>query len=84
MPNEVYFVYIVKSEKDGGFYTGLTKDPQRRLHEHNKSDTKTTRSRKPWKIVYLEQCGSLTDARKREKFLKSGSGREFRGRILPG
>jgi len=79
----IYYVYIIQSEKDKGFYTGLTTDVGRRLKEHDKSDTKTTRSKKPWKLVYFEKFENRTEARKREKYLKSGVGREFRKKILP-
>ena len=80
---DMYFVYIIQSCKDKGFYTGISSDPERRLKEHNKSDTKTTRSKKPWKLVYSEKFDSRIEARVREKFLKSGAGREFRDNLKP-
>ena len=79
---KMYYIYIIQSEKDGCYYTGLTSDLKRRLCEHNKSDTKTTRSKKPRKLVYSEKFDSRFAAREREKFLKSGVGREFRTKIL--
>ncbi len=79
----MHYVYIIQSEKDHSFYTGITTNLERRLHEHNKSDTKTTRSKKPWHLVYSESFSTRLDARGREKFLKSGAGREFRNSIVP-
>ncbi|MBI5732589.1 GIY-YIG nuclease family protein [Candidatus Jorgensenbacteria bacterium] len=80
----MYYVYIIQSlKKDTSYYTGLTSDIERRLKEHNKSDTKTTRSNKPWKLIYIEKFENRPAARIREKYLKSGVGREFRNKILP-
>ncbi|MBI3589324.1 MAG: GIY-YIG nuclease family protein [Candidatus Liptonbacteria bacterium] len=79
----MYFVYIIRSEKDGSYYTGLTGDLERRIREHNKSDTKTTRSKKPWRVIYSERCKTRQKAREREKFLKSGVGREWRNANMP-
>jgi len=61
---------------------GLTKNIKRRLQEHNSKQTKLNKSYAPFRIVYTEQCKTLSEARTREKFLKSGTGREFRDEIL--
>src|SRR3989338_1490130 len=82
-PYKMHYIYIIRSDKDGGYYTGLTSDLDRRVREHNKSDTKSTRSRKPWRIVYSEAYATLKEARAREKYLKSGVGRELRKKLLP-
>jgi len=81
-----YYVYIVKSIKDGKYYTGMTNDLQRRLREHNigKSSTPSTKNRGPFILVYKEEGLTLQQARHREKYLKSGAGREWRDKYLPG
>jgi len=81
--SEEYYIYIIQSEKDKSYYTGLTKNLGRRLKEHNRSNTKTTRSKKPWRLIYSEKCINRSEARKRERFLKSGVGRELRNKLLP-
>jgi len=81
--SEEYYIYIIRSEKDKSYYTGLTKNLGRRLKEHNRSDTKTTRSKKPWRLIYSKKLTDRKEARKREKFLKSGVGRELRNKLLP-
>ncbi|MBU1046651.1 GIY-YIG nuclease family protein [Patescibacteria group bacterium] len=78
----MYYVYILQSLKNLNYYTGLTKDIERRLQEHNSKQTKSNKSYAPFKIVYTEKCKTLSEARAREKFLKSGTGREFRNKIL--
>jgi putative endonuclease len=52
----VYFLYIVKCV-DGTFYTGITSDLERRVHEHNTSvrAAKYTQKRRPVLLVYFTQ-----------------------------
>jgi len=79
-----FYVYILKSLKDNRFYTGLTIDWKRRLKEHNigKINTRSTLNRGPFKLIHLEECENRTIARKREKFWKSGIGRELRDEMI--
>jgi len=72
-----YFVYAIRSKKDGRIYVGLSTDPERRLVEHNSGDTKSTRAFKPWSLIYKEFVGTRLQARELEKKLKSGFGKEF-------
>lgn len=75
----MYYVYVIKSLKDGKNYTGMTSDLQKRIAEHNKGSkgTPSTLSRGPFILVYNEEVENRSDARIREKYLKSGLGREF-------
>lgn len=50
---------------------------KRRLAEHNSGKNKSTRYMTPWSLVYCEEFKTLSDARARERFFKSGKGREF-------
>ena len=77
-----FFVYVMKSQKDGRFYKGMTNNLERRIYEHNKGKHKSTRPFCPWILVYHEEYNSREEARKRELYLKSGSGREFIRNIL--
>ena len=72
-----YFVHATKSQKYSRIYVGISKNPEQRLKEHNKSDTKSTKYYKPWTLIYKKFIGSRIEARKEEKRLKSGSGKEF-------
>ena len=76
----MYFVYILKSLKDGTFYTGLTNNIERRVREHDNGKYKESYSinHKPFKLVYFEELPSRIEARKREKYWKSGTGRDVR------
>ncbi len=79
-----YYVYIIKSESTGRVYTGITNDLNRRLNEHNKrkSNTIVSRNLTDFKYIYTEKVSNRIEARKREKYLKSGVGREFRNKLL--
>ncbi len=78
---EHMFVYIIKSIKDGSEYVGMSDNPDRRLTEHNYGEVKSTKAKRPWKKVYVEELSNRVDARKREKYLKSAAGRRFRKSI---
>jgi len=70
----MYYVYILKSNKDDNLYIGYTNDLRRRLKEHNTSFSKATKSRLPLKLVYYEAYLSEKDAKEREFKLKRFSG----------
>jgi putative endonuclease len=72
-------VYVLRSLKDGGLYVGLSSRVEVRKEEHNAGYNRSTRSRGPFELFYVERCNSRVEARKREKYLKSGVGREFLG-----
>ena len=73
----MWYVYILYSASSGKTYTGFSNDLQRRLTEHNVSESKgfTLRYR-PWVLIRSEIYSTKTEAMEREKFLKSGRGRE--------
>ena len=73
----MYYVYILKSEKDGLFYTGFTNDLNRRVEEHNQGLQESTKKRIPFELIYYEWCLNKEDAITREKYLKSGMGKRY-------
>lgn len=73
----MFFVYVIVSKINGlRFYVGLCEDVQKRLNEHNSQKTKSTKAYVPWELFYFEKFGARKEAREREKYLKSGSGKE--------
>ncbi len=66
----MYYLYILQSEIDFGYYIGITSNLEERLKEHNSGKTKSIKHRKPFKIIYTESFSNKTEARKREIFLK--------------
>ena len=66
----MYFVYLLKSNKNGKIYIGSTKNLERRLKEHNSGKCFSTKSLIPLEITYYEAFQYEEDARLREKRLK--------------
>lgn len=64
-------VYIVQCSDDT-LYTGICRNVQRRVHEHNKlkSAARYTRVRRPVQLVYQEQLASRSAAAQREYRIK--------------
>ena len=69
-----YYLYILKSELDGNLYVGISADPVKRLSEHNSVWSKSTKSRRPFKLVYTEGFPSKQAAAKKEWHLKNTPG----------
>jgi putative endonuclease len=78
----MFYVYVLKSLKNGRLYTGSTNDIERRFYEHNIGQTKYTSNTRPFELVYKESYNTKIEATKREKFLKTGKGRELLKSIL--
>ena len=76
--NTFQYVYILQSEKDSTkHYTGHTENIQERLKKHNSGGCSHTSKFKPWIIQNYFAFNSKDKAIAFEKYLKSGSGREF-------
>ncbi len=73
----MYYVYVLQSEKDKNFYTGFTQDLKLRFEQHQKGRVKSTKNRKPLKLIYYEACINKDDATKREKYFKTYLGKMF-------
>jgi putative endonuclease len=73
----MFMVYAIKSVKRNYIYVGISNNLSRRLDEHNDGKNKTTKPYKPFKLIYSESFKTRSEARKREIYFKSGSGKEF-------
>ncbi|NQT49701.1 GIY-YIG nuclease family protein [Candidatus Kuenenbacteria bacterium] len=70
-----FYVYILKSLKDGKFYIGLTADLKRRVSEHQKGKNISTSKRLPVELIYYEAFLSKKDAQRRERYFKTTKGK---------
>ena len=77
-----YYIYILKSSTTGKLYTGSTQNLEARLKAHNDGLSPYTKGRGPWELMYSEEYPTRSEAMKREKFLKTGKGRDFLKEIL--
>lgn len=72
-----YYVYILRSKKDGKFYTGYTENLKLRLDWHNNGKVDSTKNRRPLELIYFECCLNQQDTTHREKYLKTHFGKMF-------
>jgi putative endonuclease len=79
MPSDSWFVYIVRCS-DNTLYTGVAKDLERRLQQHNHGNdgAKYTRARRPVELVYRETAGNRALAQQREYRIKQLSAAQKR------
>ncbi len=74
----MFFAYILRNPK-GVLYKGSTDNLEKRVFQHNSDDgfKSFTGKRGPWKLVHSEKFETRKEAEVRERFFKSGKGREF-------
>ena len=70
-----YYVYLLLSLRDNGWYIGFTTDLRKRLAAHSRGLVSSTKFRTPFKLIHYEYFINEDDAKAREVFLKSGFGR---------
>ena len=71
------YVYVLRSNSDKMLYTGYTSNLKQRLQLHNEGKVPFTRNRIPIELIYFEGCNNQQDATRREKYLKSGNGKNY-------
>lgn len=69
----MHYVYLLKSKNKNWIYVGSTSDLVKRFHKHNKGLVKSTKSYKPFELIYYEAYKTLSLARKREFEIKKNS-----------
>lgn len=74
---DFYYVYILKSEKDGKNYAGYTQNLKLRLEQHQKGKVTSTKHRRPLQLIYFEACLNQQDTTKREKYFKTHYGKMY-------
>lgn len=79
-----YYTYVLLSKKDKGLYIGYTDNIKRRITEHDKGFADSTRNRRPLELIYFEGYKDKLAAMRREKYLKTGWGRNYLNKILAG
>ena len=76
----MYYVYLLQSNTR--LYIGQTTDLKRRFAEHNAGQSKSTKPYRPWTLIFYEAYCNQTDAKRREKYLKTTQGRQAIRRML--
>ena len=73
----MYYAYVLLSKVNGMLYKGSTENLELRVKAHNAGMVTFTSKYCPWELVYFEQFSTRSEAMAREKFFKSGKGREW-------
>ena len=76
------YVYVLLSEKDNNFYIGFIENVEQRLSGHNAGKNASTRSRRPFKLIYYEGHTTKSDALRREGYFKTTKGKVTLKQIL--
>lgn len=78
----MHYTYILQSKKDGQLYTGCTDNLQQRFKLHNSGKINATKNRQPLILIHYEAFVDKQDAFTRERWLKTGWGRNQLKKIL--
>ena len=70
----MFYTYIIQSEKTNKYYVGFTSDIEQRLKKHNAGNVKSTKHSVSWKLVYKEDFLIKVDAWRREQQIKRYKG----------
>jgi len=72
----MYSIYVLKSEKDGKLYIGCTSDIENRLYYHNSGKVLSTKSRRPFNLIFTEAYVDKYQAFKKERYYKTAKGKK--------
>jgi putative endonuclease len=72
----MFTTYVLQSQSTHRLYTGSTSDLNKRLEQHNTDFRFSRKHRGPWVLVHREDVATLAEAVRRERYLKTGKGRE--------
>ncbi len=79
----MFYIYCLESKNSDELYFGYTNNLKRRFKEHNQGLNFSTKRYIPWQLIYYEACINEQDAKRREGYLKTSTGRRmFRRRII--
>ncbi len=80
----MYTTYVLRSESCAQLYIGSTSDLRHRLQQHNDNTATATKNRGPWRLIYHEDHATRRAAMARERYFKTGKGREELRRLAAG
>jgi putative endonuclease len=78
----MYNVYILLNRTKTRTYTGVAADVDERLKRHNDGHVPASRPHRPYEIIYVETYPTLKEARQKERFYKSTTGRRRIRKII--
>ena len=82
--SQEHTLHVLRSEKDGRLYTGITGNLRQRLRDHAAGKVASTRHRRPLTLVYSESFLSRAEAWARERYFKTPDGGSIKQRLISG
>ncbi|PYJ55675.1 MAG: endonuclease [Verrucomicrobia bacterium] len=76
MVEQVFYCYVLRSEKTGRRYVGSCRDLDNRVRRHNAGESKATKQGVPLVLIRSESFSSRSEAVQRERYYKTGRGRD--------
>ncbi len=73
----MYYIYAISSKSRKYIYVGITNNINRRFNQHQDVRERTTAPYRPFELILKEVKMTRPEAREREKYLKSGAGKEW-------
>ena len=77
-----HYVYLLQSDLDDTLHVGYTGNIKKRLKEHNSGINFSTKHGRPWRLIFFERYLNKTDAKRREKYLKTNQGARLIKRMI--
>ena len=75
--SSISYVYVLRNPNNGRMYTGFTSDLKKRLTAHYSNKNRSTNKRGAYELIYYEASLNSRDGLAREKYLKSGPGKQY-------
>ena len=79
--NEMFYVYVLRSDKTGRRYVGSCENFDDRFRRHNSGESKATRHGIPWTLLLIESFATRREAVRKERYYKTGRGRDELDRL---
>src|SRR3989338_6949813 len=76
----IIFTYLLRRQKDKSYYAVITKNCDFRVKQNNTGKVESTKSRRPWDLVFSKPHENYSEARKHEKWLKKKN-REYKDKL---
>ena len=76
------YVYILKSKTSGKYYIGSSSNLERRLKQHRRGHTHTTKRIGDWELVFFQDVATLEMARKAERRIKTWKRKDYIDKIV--
>ena len=70
-----FYVYVLYNSYKNFIYIGYSENLKQRIQEHNEAKVKSTKAYTPLKLIFYEAYPSKSDAKRREKYLKTNKGK---------